>query len=272
MRLDELKKCKYGLTHAGTFHADDVFAVAFIKIINPNIKILRKSEVPSDFKGIVFDIGDGEFDHHGGDKMVRRNGIPYASFGKLWRAFAKKLYGEYVYKKIDKKLIEHLDLSDNTGIDDSLCTAIAAFNPNDDGNGDKEFNEALVFAKEILERMIENEQKNYEEEIMVKEIYDKSLNKEIIVLDKYLHFKDTLPGTKAKYVIYPSKRGGYLAQGVTVSSDTIELKKPFPEKWIHMLPSYLTFCHSSRFLIGGKSIEDLKMACEYALKEDNDDR
>ena len=55
MRLENLKKCKYGLTHAGTFHADDVFAAAFIKIINPDIKILRESEVPSDFEGIVFD-------------------------------------------------------------------------------------------------------------------------------------------------------------------------------------------------------------------------
>ena len=272
MRLEDLKKCKYGLTHAGNFHADDVFAAAFLKIINPDIKIVRKSNVPDNFEGIVFDIGGGEFDHHGSDNELRSNGIPYASFGKLWRAFAKKLYGEYVYKKIDKKLIEHLDLSDNTGIDDTLCTAIAAFNPLHDGSGDEEFVCALAFALEILERMIRNEQNNYEEEMLVKKIYDSSLNKEIIILDKYLHFKDTLPNTDAKFVIFPSKRGGYLAQGVTLRSDTIELKKAFPEKWIHVLPPYLTFCHSSRFLIGGRSIDDLKMACEYALKEDYDDR
>ena len=27
MTLDELKKCKYAVTHAGTFHADDVFKI-----------------------------------------------------------------------------------------------------------------------------------------------------------------------------------------------------------------------------------------------------
>ena len=26
MTIENLKKCKYGLTHSGTFHADDVFA------------------------------------------------------------------------------------------------------------------------------------------------------------------------------------------------------------------------------------------------------
>ena len=40
MTIENLKKCKYGLTHSGTFHADDVFATAFIKMINPSIKII----------------------------------------------------------------------------------------------------------------------------------------------------------------------------------------------------------------------------------------
>lgn len=65
MTIENLKKCKYGLTHNGTFHADDVFATAFIKMINPSIKIIRASSIPNDFKGIVYDIGNGLFDHHG---------------------------------------------------------------------------------------------------------------------------------------------------------------------------------------------------------------
>ena len=126
MNLSELRKCKYGLTHSGIFHADDVFATAFIELINPDIKIIRSNSVPDDFDGIVYDVGLGEFDHHGRDNEARENGIPYAAFGKLWRKFAKDVYGEYVSKKIDRCLIESLDLSDNTGKSDSLCLAIAA--------------------------------------------------------------------------------------------------------------------------------------------------
>ena len=36
MTFLELKECEYGLTHAGTFHSDDVFSAAFLKMINPN--------------------------------------------------------------------------------------------------------------------------------------------------------------------------------------------------------------------------------------------
>lgn len=269
MTLNDLKKCKFGLTHGGTFHADDVFASAFIKMINPNIKIIRRNIVPDHFEGIVYDIGNGEFDHHSSDNTKRANGIPYAAFGKVWTAFAPVLYGEAIYKKIDKKLIQALDLSDNTGKADTLCTAIASFNPSDNSKtGDEEFEQALNFAYKILTNLIENEKVKQKEEEKVKEIYEQAIDKEIIILDEGLHFTDTLPDTKAIYVIFPSKRGGFLAQGVPKSSDTVELKKPFPESWTKHLPEYLTFCHNSRFLIGGKTLEDVKKACQLALKEE----
>ena len=197
MTIENLKKCKYGLTHSGTFHADDVFATAFIKLINPNIKVIRASSVPVDFKGIVYDIGNGLFDHHSLDNKKRSNGIPYAAFGKLWAHFAPFIYDDYIVGKIDKKFIAPLDLSDNTGSPDTLCSAIAAMNPVDEANGDKEFAEAVKFATIILKNLIQHEIKNYEEEKEVKEIYEKSINKEIIVLNKHLHFTDYLPKTEA---------------------------------------------------------------------------
>ena len=53
-----------GFTHAGKFHADDVFATALLQILRPDIKITRGFVVPDDFDGIVYDIGFGMFDHH----------------------------------------------------------------------------------------------------------------------------------------------------------------------------------------------------------------
>ena len=268
MQVADVKKYKYALTHSGTFHADDVFSSAFLKIINPNLEIIRSNTVPADFEGIVYDMGGGEFDHHGLDNDTRPNAIPYAAFGKLWRAFAPELYGEYVSKKIDTKLIADLDYSDNTGFANSLCLAISVFNPTNNSSGDQEFRRAVDLAKEILENLIKHEQINYQEELKVKEIYDNSLNKEIIVLDEKLHFTDTLPNTKAIYVIYPSNRGGYMAQGVPQSSDTVLLKKNFPKSWLTNLPDYLLFCHKSLFLIHGNTLDDVKKACEVALKEE----
>ena len=42
-----------GFTHAGSFHADDVFSTAFLKILNPNIKITRGFVVPTNYDGII---------------------------------------------------------------------------------------------------------------------------------------------------------------------------------------------------------------------------
>ena len=76
-----------------------------------------------------------------------------------------------------------------------------------------------------------------------------------------------IPKTKVIYVIFPSKRGGYSAQGVPINSDTVELKKPFPKKWLTSLPDYLTFCHKNRFLISADSLDKIIYACNIALKE-----
>ena len=51
-------------THGGSFHADDVFSAALLKLCRPDIRILRGFTVPPDFEGLVFDIGGGRFDHH----------------------------------------------------------------------------------------------------------------------------------------------------------------------------------------------------------------
>ena len=38
---------------------------------------------------IVYDVGRGEFDHHGVDKVYREDGIPYAASGLIWERFGR---------------------------------------------------------------------------------------------------------------------------------------------------------------------------------------
>lgn len=266
MKLEEVKKIKIAYTHSMKFHSDDVFSAAFLQIINPDIEIIRVNKLPDNFKGLAFDIGLGEFDHHQANNEKRENGIPYAAFGKLWRAFAKDLYGEYVYKRIDKLIIEDLDMTDNIGTKHSLAIAIDAFNPLNGSCGDKEFFKTVKFAKKVLEQLIAKAQKYEAEALEVKKCYEKSEDKRLIILDKHLYYQDVLPFTEAIYVIYPNNRGGYAAQGVTINPDTVELKKPFPKEWVNNLPDYLRFCHNSRFLIASDTFEGVLKACKEALK------
>lgn len=256
------------LTHAGKFHADDVFGGAFLRILNPDIKIIRKNEVPGDFKGLVFDIGYGEFDHHQYSNEKRKNGIPYAAFGKLWRYYAPEYYSKYVCEKIDNTLIQDLDLCDNTGSYNALAMAFGSLNSIDEDSEemDENYEKAVGIAKIFLERLIKREQKHEKELEYVKKAYQESKDKEIIVLDEHYFFQDYLPDTSAVYVIYPSNRGGYCAQGVPINKNTVELKKRFPLKWNETLPSFLKFCHKSGFLITTNTLKEAIHACKEALK------
>lgn len=265
MKVNDVKKMKAALTHAGKFHSDDVFGAAFLKMINPDIKIVRSNDYIN-FDGLIFDIGLGKFDHHMSNNEKRENGLPYAAFGKLWKEFAVELYGKYVYEKVDKELIQDLDLSDNTGSYNALSFSISVFNPEDITNNDKEFFEAVSFAQIILTKLIEKVKRNERDLKIVKKAYEDSVDKRIVVLEKSLYYKDVLVNSDAIYVVYPSARGGYAAQGVTKSVDTVELKKPFPREWVEKLPPFLKFCHNSRFLITADSFENIMYAVKEALK------
>src|SRR5574344_1144389 len=113
--VNYLKNEKNAFTHAGKFHADDVFASALLRKINPDINITRGNSVPDGFEGLVFDIGRGEFDHHQNDSRVRENGIPYAAFGLLWEQIGDVLLGEDEALIFDRKFVQPLDENDNTG-------------------------------------------------------------------------------------------------------------------------------------------------------------
>ena len=85
--------------HDGTFHADDVFALAILKLVEPKIKIIRTREVDILKKvDIRVDVGrtynpkTGDFDHHQKEFTNKRpNNIPYASAGLIWQHFGKTL-------------------------------------------------------------------------------------------------------------------------------------------------------------------------------------
>ena len=144
-------------THGGKFHADDVFSSALLLYFNPKITITRGNKIPEDFKGIVFDIGRGKYDHHQRDSRVRENGVPYAAFGLLWEELGAEILGEELAVKFDESFVQPLDRNDNTGEKNELATLIGNFNPSwDVENGENEaFSRAVQTAGMILVNMFE---------------------------------------------------------------------------------------------------------------------
>lgn len=266
-----------GFTHAGKFHADDVFSTAFLKYLNPEFTYERGYQVPDEFDGIVYDIGWGEFDHHQADARVRDNGMPYAAFGLLWEKYGAMVVGKDEAKRIDALFVQPLDLSDNTGTSNEVCTIIESFNPAWDSEQpeDEAFAEAVEFAYKILWHKIQAVFAIKRGENMVLEALERAEDN-IVILEKTAPWKQVLSPTDMEYVVYPSKRGGYAAQGIPVTADSMELKRPFPEEWRGKTAEELAersgvkglrFCHKSGFLLTADTLEEAIACCKIAQKD-----
>lgn len=265
-----------GFTHGGKFHSDDVFATAFLRMLNPDIEIQRGYDVPEDFDGIVYDIGRGAFDHHQEDKEIRENGCPYAAFGLIWREYGTQCVGEEEAAKFDEKFVQPLDESDNTGCSNTLASIIANFNPSWDSEDsyDDCFWEAVDFAQVILEKHFAAVAGICRAKAVVHEAMEKSEG-EILVLPCYAPWKGEVIDSGYKMVVYPSNRGGYSIQGVPVERGSNELLCEMPEEWrgkdaselpqISGIPT-LRFCHASGFLAAADSFEGAIQAAKIALQ------
>ena len=264
-----------GFTHGGKFHSDDVFATAFLRILNPGFEVQRGFDVPENFDGIVYDIGRGEFDHHQADKEYRKNGCPYAAFGLIWRAFGSDFAGEEEAGVFDEKFIQPLDESDNTGCDNMLATIISEFNPGWDSK--ESYDECFERAVKVAEVILRNHFRSVEGAIRGRQIVECAMSAgdgRILYLEPYVPWKKEVIGSSYQFVVYASNRGGYSIQGVPKSEGDNALVCDFPREWwgaeadvlqeLSGIPT-LRFCHPNGFLAAADNKEDAMAAAEYAI-------
>ena len=263
-----------GITHGGVFHADDVFSTALLRLLCPSFSVMRVSAVPEDTNGyIVYDIGGGCFDHHQTDAPVRPDGVPYAAFGLLWREYGAALgLSEDALTFLDNAFVSRIDHTDNTGVPNPLSTAFAAYNPSvgDDETSDEAFERAVDTATVILGQLVRKERIKDAAKATVLEAYAKMKDR-TVVLERYLPWQNALVPTDALFVIYPSVRGGYVVQCVSLP-DSNTPKLPFPEKWRGLEKNELalisgidglSFCHKNGFLAAA---DDLNAALAATKK------
>lgn len=262
------------MTHNGRFHTDDVFSAALLKILNPKINIERRAAVPQGYTGLVFDLGDGEFDHHGERSRYRENGVQYASFGLLWKHYGSTLVNEKEARLFDEFFIQPLDQQDNNGGNNMLCRAITQANPkwDEEEDADECFFKAVDMAKFILENEIKSMHSTEHAEKIVIECLRQQTDG-IVVLPKGMPWKAVLIPSEALYVVYPSMRGGFNAQAVPKAIDSQECKRPFPAEWRGKKRDLsdmigirdLNFCHPHGYLLGADSKEAAIEACRQSI-------
>lgn len=263
---------KKALTHAGTFHADDVMSTAFLRILNPEINVERTFRVPEDTPEgtLIFDIGGGEFDHHQVNNEIRDNGIPYAAFGKLVRAFGGELgLSEESLATFQRDVVEPIDSTDNGGSPDPLSRVISAFNPTWDESADAtaRFWEAEAIAESLLRKEI-NTLKSIDSAREIVLAAAEKMEDGVVVLEQYAPQDALQEVPEAQFVVYPSARGGWNIQTVPSDENPMVGRTPFPDEWLGHPDASLgmTFCHPGNFLASAETREQAINIAHLAVK------
>lgn len=283
-------------THSGGFHADDVFAIAILKLIYKKVNIIRTrdSEI-LETVDLRVDIGrkynpeTGDFDHHQNDgPKERENGIPYASAGLIWKEYGFKLTNnKEVQKNIDDVLICPIDAHDvgltifetTTNIKPyTISNIINNFVPLKGSDSNKIYNaflEAVEFAMGVLKREIENELKKSNDQQYILTQMNKREIKEILIIedDTISIDRNQLVDTDVIYTIYPIEEG-WSVKAVSKFKDSFENKKDLPKAWAGLEEDLeketgvkgAYFCHKNLFIAVTKTLEGAKKLAMIALE------
>ncbi len=128
------------VTHSGTFHLDDAFAYAVLRLAlglgeaDKNHALVRardeavvaRADIAWDV-GAVHDPAAGRFDHHQRGAPVREDGLPYSAAGLVWRRHGEAAVpallapsgdghlAPAVASAIDREVVRRIDGIDNGG-------------------------------------------------------------------------------------------------------------------------------------------------------------
>jgi uncharacterized UPF0160 family protein len=287
------------VTHDSSFHSDDTFAVATLLLKFPDAEVIRSRSVEvqatADYvldTGMEYDPKRGRFDHHmpeGGG--VRDNGIPYASFGLVWKEFGVELAGGVREAEVmDKRLVQPVDAHDNgMAIAEYKFEEVREYTIGDfffsflSGSdvGDERLYEIFMnnvaTAKALLIREINRSKEMVEGEGLVREVYEQSKDKRVIELPngdlpwKYVLSK--LP--EPLYVMYLARDGKWRLKGVPDADKPYgSLRKPLPEAWFGKEKEELQeitgvtdaiFTHRTGFMAACESKEGALKLAQIAL-------
>lgn len=292
------KKIKI-VTHNASFHSDDVFAVATLVLMLGDTKyeitrtrdedLIENADYVVDV-GEVYDPEKNRFDHHQeGRAGQRENGIPYASFGLVWKKFGEEICGgKEVADKIDQILVAPIDARDN-GLEIidikygvypyTIGQIIHSFVPNykeEDDDIDNFFFKALDLALLVLKREIKVNKDIEEAQIILQNIYNASKDNQIFILDRRLPWEEFVSKNKEIiFVVSPKRNGSWSVETARDDLGSFDNRKPLPKEWGGKRGEDLSaitgvqdaiFCHTGLFIAFAKSKEGAISLAKLALE------
>ncbi len=293
------------VTHSGGFHADDVFGVATLTLLHgkENVEVVRSREPEVHATGeYVLDTGEvydpetNRFDHHQkGGAGERTNGIPYASFGLIWKKFGETVCGSAsIANTLDVEVVQPIDAFDNgltlhelihpSKIEPILFyNVISTFAPfrGEKLTNDEGFARAVDFATEFLRRKILFAQEGEASAEIVRRAYEDASDKRMILVEaeppisRGLIANVLVQYPEPLYFVKRHDDGTWQAICVPHPDDFFQQRKPFPQEWVGLSGEQLIavtgvadaiFCHNKRFMIVATSKESAIKLAQLALE------
>ena len=278
------------IVHSGTFHPDDVFAVATLQLHlgKENIEVIRtrNEEVISQGDwvadvGGVYDAESQRFDHHQNGAPVRDNGIPYAAFGLVWKHLGESVTGsKAVADSIEERIAQPIDAGDNGvtlyklnehGVSPyEVYNVVGSFRPiwGSETTDDEAFLEAVDFARGLLLRTIDHAHAGEKIKAFAQAGYEAAEDKSILVFEDHVDRNSFVKFPDVNVILYPSddaERGRVWKVGVVpVEYNTFNDRVKFPAAWAGLRDEELAqvsgiegaiFCHKGCWLFVTKTKE-----------------
>jgi len=285
------------IVHSGTFHPDDVFAVATLQLHlgKENIEVIRTRDEEAISQGDwvadvggVYDADAQRFDHHQNGAPVRDNGIPYAAFGLVWKHFGEQIAGsKAVADSIEERIAQQIDAGDNGvtlydlnehGVSPyELYNVVGSYRPvwGSDTTDDEAFLNAVDFARELLQRTIAHAQSGEKMKALVQVGYETAESKTILVYDESVSRNSFIEFNDVMVVVHPSESEENKWKAVVIPKGygTFENRVTFPDAWAGLRDAELekvsgiagaVFCHKNNFLFVANSKEAALQAAAQA--------
>ncbi len=262
-------------THSGTFHADDVMAVALIRtFVDADATVVRtRDDAVLDRCDLVVDVGGifdpakGRFDHH----QASYTG-PHSSAGLVlnWLEDEGKVSSELA-DYLRKEAVEYVDAVDVGATSPTigvpcLPRLVETFvaQADDDASRLAMFEAAVVMNRQILQGMVREHERLVEARTVVEAAMRKAEAEgtSVVELDRYYRWKPAyfeLGGEShpTAFMMFPADNGTYKVLAIPPVLGSFAQKVSLPESWGGKMGEELqaatgvegsVFCHKNLFI------------------------
>jgi len=257
------------VTHSGTFHLDDVFAYAVLRLAlglqeagrdhtlvrTRDEAVIAQADLAWDV-GATYDPEAGRFDHHQRGAPMREDGTPLSAAGLLWRHHGEAAVRALlvpmgaedlitaVAAGIDREVVRRIDEIDNgagrPGGALGLSALVEDCNPPWDSSAvgdqraeDAAFQRAADIVEGFLRRRVEAVRARLAAEAVVLAAHARSADPRLLELDRKLPWEGPVHahGLPVLYAVYPVPNGNWMVDAMPTEPGAFEQRLPLPAAW-----------------------------------------